>query len=383
MKSYQHLGPFSDLVSAAGRSRALFPQARPGEATQRLARETLGFSPGPEEPQGVRTERTWERDGVAGEELSWSVGYGPRTLAWFLRPAQRAGEPLPGVVALHDHGGFKYYGKEKIADGPDAMPAVLRPFRESYYGGRAGSGGARGQVAVAQPGDSLSGQPQAPSTPCPRGAWAAGERVRAEKKRAGASARRLRSAAYNASTTPHEHTVEKYCTPLGATPAGVVSFEDRVATAYLLAAPRPRGGVGCVGQAGARAALLQATPADPRRRDRRDDEHLRGPARPGRVAATRGCCSRAGEPTRDWPDPPLAARALAAPAQYDRDDGLFTPAGMEAADRRIAGHYASAGAPQNYVGCSSCPTSSPGDAARRFRLAGEATQKGRANPARA
>jgi hypothetical protein len=34
------------------------------------------------------------------------------------------------VVALHDHGGFKYSGKEKIADGPDDAPAVIRSFRD-------------------------------------------------------------------------------------------------------------------------------------------------------------------------------------------------------------------------------------------------------------
>ncbi len=36
--------------------------------------------------------------------------------------------------------------------------------------------------------------------------------------------------------------------------------------------------------------------------------------------------------------------------QYDLDDDLFTPAGMRAADARLAGHYASVGAPQNYTG---------------------------------
>ncbi len=48
------------------------------------------------------------------------MGYGPRTVAWVLRPAG-VRDPLPGVLALHDHGGFKFYGKEKIADGPE-MP---------------------------------------------------------------------------------------------------------------------------------------------------------------------------------------------------------------------------------------------------------------------
>jgi dienelactone hydrolase len=37
--------------------------------------------------------------------VSWSVGYGPRTFAYLLRPVG-PNKPLPGVVALHDHGGF-------------------------------------------------------------------------------------------------------------------------------------------------------------------------------------------------------------------------------------------------------------------------------------
>src|SRR3712207_8415765 len=102
-KSYQHLGPFSDLVAAAGRSHSLFPQAKPGPATQKLVRRTLGFTPGPEKPRAVKVERSFERDGVCGEEISWSVGYGPRTMAWLLRPAGTSGR-LPGIVALHDHG---------------------------------------------------------------------------------------------------------------------------------------------------------------------------------------------------------------------------------------------------------------------------------------
>ena len=45
--------------------------------------------------------------------------------------------PLPGIVALHDHGGFKFYGKEKIAEGPDTPPQVIADFWTTYYGGRA------------------------------------------------------------------------------------------------------------------------------------------------------------------------------------------------------------------------------------------------------
>jgi hypothetical protein len=133
---YEHLGIFSDLVAEARRQGPLYPVAAPGPATQASVREVLGFCRGLEMPLDVRVERCWERDDLAGEELSWFVGYGPRTHAYLLKPAH-AREPLSALVALHDHGGFEYYGKEKIADGPDAAPAVLVAYREQYYGGRA------------------------------------------------------------------------------------------------------------------------------------------------------------------------------------------------------------------------------------------------------
>src|SRR3989442_15323679 len=83
---FQHLGPFSDLVAAANRSSHLYPLARPGRKSQRRFRQLLAFSPGPEVARGVKIEGRWRRDGVDGEEISWWVGYGPRTKAWLLRP---------------------------------------------------------------------------------------------------------------------------------------------------------------------------------------------------------------------------------------------------------------------------------------------------------
>src|SRR5262249_40380310 len=110
--NYEHLGSFSDLVTA--RRDAVHTESA---LSSDKVRELLNFSIGEETPVECRCEATWETDGISGEEVSWSVGYGPRTSAWILRPLGRK-ERLPGILALHDHGGFKYYGKEKIADGP-------------------------------------------------------------------------------------------------------------------------------------------------------------------------------------------------------------------------------------------------------------------------
>ncbi|HZC25752.1 MAG TPA: hypothetical protein VE287_01940, partial [Actinopolymorphaceae bacterium] len=131
----EHLGIYADLVDAARRQSRLRPPVGPGPALQREIRDVLGFADDGGVPDDVRLERSWEDDGLAGEEVSWSLGYGPRTRAWVLRPRDATG-PLPGVVALHCHSGVKTYGKEKIARGPQPVSADVLPLHELYYGGR-------------------------------------------------------------------------------------------------------------------------------------------------------------------------------------------------------------------------------------------------------
>ena len=88
---YEHLGIFGDLVEEARCQGPLVSprRARPGDAN--AGARVLGFCRRPEMPLDVRLEQRWERDGLAGEELSWSVGYGPRTHAWLLKPAHAHG----------------------------------------------------------------------------------------------------------------------------------------------------------------------------------------------------------------------------------------------------------------------------------------------------
>lgn len=49
-----------------------------------------------------------------------------------LKPAT-AGAPFPGVVGLHDHGGFKFLGKEKIALGRDDPPEYVVSWWEDSH----------------------------------------------------------------------------------------------------------------------------------------------------------------------------------------------------------------------------------------------------------
>jgi len=84
--------------------------------------------------EDVRVHGRSVRDDLEIEELSWQLPYGPRTQAYFLRP-RGATKRLPGVLALHDHGGDKYFGKRKIVRvGPSVHP-VIETHQNEYYSG--------------------------------------------------------------------------------------------------------------------------------------------------------------------------------------------------------------------------------------------------------
>lgn len=352
---YKHLGEYSDWVKAASRRRS--SPASPETGVRERVRGALGFFGGPDNlPAEPRVEERWERDGILGEEVSWSVGYGPRTRGWVLKPCD-ADEPLPGVLALHGHDGFKYYGKEKIADGPRDTPPVVKALRSGHYEDRAFANElAREGFVVLVHDTFLWGSRQFPLKDMPELT-----RQFAETEKGLAPTDEIPGevpeevALYNAAAYHHEHLVEKYCRLLGTTLAGVVTFEDRVAASYLLSRGdvASEGGVGCVGLSGGgcRSALLQAS-----------CERISAAVVVGMMSTYDSLLdhnvfghtwmffpdgwARHG----DWPD--LAACRAPSPlmVQYDRDDHLFTPEGMQSAHRRIADLYAEAGGPGEYDG---------------------------------
>jgi len=349
--TYQHLGVFSDWVQAAREQQPLFPAAAPGRETQQRVREVLGFSNRSETPRGVQIEQRWQRDGVSGEEVSWSVGYGPRTHAFVLKPTE-ATQPLPGIVALFDHGGFKFYGKEKIVDGPADPPPVLVEYHERLYGGRAYANVlAQAGFVVLVPDVFLWGSRKFPFEAMPDPV----RDVSATLLKASPPAETTPAeiAQYNIAAYHHEHWISKYCNVLGTSLAGMVSYEDRVATNYLLSrADVIPDRIGCIGLSGGggRAALLNAT-----------HDHIGATAIVGLMSTYEGLLDHNMSHTwiifpfgwarhGDWPD--LAACRAPSPllVQYDLDDELFTGQGMRDADARLKAHYASVGNPQAYVG---------------------------------
>lgn len=99
-------------------------RARVGEL---LAAPDLGAKP------AVRVERRYEHDGLHTEELSWQLPSGPRTKAVLLKPANARGR-LPAVLALHDHGGRKYFGQRKIVRLPGRRHPLIAAHQREHYG---------------------------------------------------------------------------------------------------------------------------------------------------------------------------------------------------------------------------------------------------------
>jgi dienelactone hydrolase len=98
--------------------------------------ELLSYNP-PKQGLNPWTFESFEYDGLHIELVSWDQPYGPPTEAYFLKPLPSntpANKKLPAVVALHDHGGFKYYGKEKLIALPEE-PEILRDFKLRCYQG--------------------------------------------------------------------------------------------------------------------------------------------------------------------------------------------------------------------------------------------------------
>ncbi len=84
----------------------------------------------------VTINEQFEYDGLHIEKLSWQLPYGRPTEAILLKPINAKGK-LPAVMALHDHGGNKYFGTQKITKINDGQHPVMKAHQSEYYEGKA------------------------------------------------------------------------------------------------------------------------------------------------------------------------------------------------------------------------------------------------------
>lgn len=195
----------------------------------------------------VELRRCYAYDGLHVEELSWQLPYGPPTEAILLKPLGAQG-PLPGVLALHDHGARKFYGKEKIADTGAACPPALE--------GRAAYGGVVWANALAKRGYAVlvpdafafgSRRVRLADVPAAIRPEAAGDSDDGDTTGDDPAA----VAAYDAWAAQHESILAKSLLCAGTTWPGVWLAEDRAALDVLCARPDVDAArVGCAGLSG-------------------------------------------------------------------------------------------------------------------------------------
>jgi dienelactone hydrolase len=95
--------------------------------------ELLHYAPPACDPQAEVVERVDKGDYVR-EKITFRTTPDIRVPAYVLVP-KGLSKPAPGIVALHDHGGFYLWGKEKLVETEGENP-TLAEFKQRSYAGR-------------------------------------------------------------------------------------------------------------------------------------------------------------------------------------------------------------------------------------------------------
>jgi len=290
-------------------------------------------------------EETRDTGALVIERVSYAQPFGPRTEGFLLRPSSAHGV-LPGVVALHDHSGFKYFGKEKLV-ALEPEPDILKELKEQMYGGRSWANElARQGYVVFVPDLFLWGSRRLDPRDVPR-------RYTSEVLSEEPGSRKFIEA-YNEFAARYETQVAKTLFLSGTTWPGVMVYEDRRAIDYLAGRPEvdPQR-LGCCGLSGGGLRSVYLAGLDPR---------VKCAVCVGFMTVGREVLeTKIVEHTWMFHVPHLArlmdlpdVASLHGPeplmVQYNREDELWTLDGQEQADARLKRIYAKLGAPDRYEG---------------------------------
>ena len=330
-RSPNPLAGYEDWPAAVRGAR---PFAGPTAAATALG-GVLGLRERPAVPS-VAEEARQDLDGVEIRRLRWSVGYGPDTTGWLLRPTGVTGD-LPGVLGMHCHGGVRSIGGEQLVElGEGAQPRAAQ-LRQGWYSGRAPANelARRGFAVLVHDTFSWGSRRFDLSHPTPRLAatldayaawWREQELTPSPDEQ------------FDLASGLHEDTLAKAAGTLGQTLAGAVLTDDLVALDILASQPgvdASRLSTFGFSGGGGRSLLLAAL------------DH--------RVSACVVACMMATFSSlvpsyldahswllhvpglwsfSDWPDLTRLAQARFL-VQYRMDDQLFPVGGMESAHRRL------------------------------------------------
>ena len=355
MTTLDRLGAFDGLLEVLEDSWPLFgdDSPTPAEISRRL-HTVLGVPRVPAAAEAdVRVEAEWVRDDLAGRELSWDAGFGPRVHGRLLRPLDGP-DQLPAAVFLHCHGGRKRFGLDKLADGADGRPVhpSLGAVRDELYGGRAPAEelARRGHLVLVH--DAYGwGSRRLPVEAMPARSEAVAELELAARGPLD------EADTYDVHAGPAEDAVAKALGLLGTSWAGLIAREDLLALDVLRATGGARDGVTLIGLSGggARAAMASALRPTP-------DAGIGRVVVAAMVSTLRDVLAehvhshtwafmtpglaRVG----DWPDVVAAAAPRPLHVHYATRDRLFPRRGLTRADEVIRRRYTEAGAAQAYSG---------------------------------
>ena len=192
-----------------------------------------------------------KKDAYTRYKVRYSVTAGRTTEAYLLVPDGLT-QPAPAVIALHDHGAFYYFGKEKIVE-TENKPKILTDFIDEAYGGRtyADELARRGFVVL-----------------CPDAFYFGSQRIQTnlipemftgEFPDLSSTDENSAIAEFNSFSSSHEGIMAKYIFAAGTTWTGILAHGDRIAVDYLLTRPEvDPGRIGCMGLSigGLRSAYL-------------------------------------------------------------------------------------------------------------------------------
>ena len=340
-----HLGSLYPPVQAIAHASPLelsflrpeFKNLRKWQQTARgKVLELLHYKPNRVSPE-IQVISRKERDGFVEEHLTFRTTPESRVPAHVLIPSNRK-PPFPGVVVLHDHGGFYMWGREKVVRTDNEHPA-LTAFKQRAYSGRsiANELVLQGYAVIAidmfywgerrfiLPEDSVSLRDRTPEM----------------------TAQQVSQ--YNTRSGQTEQLVARSLFTAGSTWPGVMLWDDMRTLDYLASRPEvDRDRLACVGLSvgGYRSFLLGAL--DPRIKAAVDVGWMTtfAPQIPNHVVNTMGLTFVIPGMYRYFDLPDLSAliapRALM--VQMGSRDALFPRPAMDAAFLKIDKCYAKAGA---------------------------------------
>ncbi|GAB3198200.1 dienelactone hydrolase [Pontibacter aydingkolensis] len=201
--------------------------------------ELLAFDPEPA-PLDPQILETTKRDGYTQYLVKYNLNALQQTEAYLLIPDNLT-KPAPAVIALHDHGGFYFYGKEKHTL-TDDQPVILKEYIDNLYEGRtyADELAKRGFIVLSPDAVYFGSQKLDPAQTSPNNAKAYYSNVTANESE------NIR--AFNKFASAQEIPMNKTILTAGTTWLGMIAQGDKVAIDYLLTRPEvdPEK-IGCIG----------------------------------------------------------------------------------------------------------------------------------------